>query len=222
MLKLTNAQKVGAKAVVIYTDTMNGTTGLDVLTNNTVLPVAFINNDAGRSIFHSIRKNEAPKGQFTNILVALNAPASDIDSIGGFSSLGPTNELQLKPELVAVGGNVFSTLPRYLKSYGFRSGTSMSAPFISASVSLVLSKFKDRKIAPQEMKDLFMNFARTGNYKFLLIFISSILPRVFFFLIKKNLHIFCFIFITFIISAWLKINITIFYSKTSHFRFTLW
>jgi subtilisin family serine protease len=80
--------------------------------------------------------------------------------------LGPTNELQLKPELVAVGGNVFSTLPGYLKSYGFRSGTSMSAPFISASVSLVLSKFKDRKIAPQEMKDLFMNFARTGNYNF--------------------------------------------------------
>ncbi|KAI8881080.1 subtilisin-like protein [Backusella circina FSU 941] len=161
MLKLINARKVGAKAVLIYTDVMNGTTGFDALENNTVLPVGYINNDDGKRIFHAIRKNEAPKGEFTNTLVAINAPASDIDSIGGFSSLGPTNELQLKPELVAVGGNVFSTLPRYLKSYGFRSGTSMSAPFISASVSLVLSKFKDRKIAPQEMKDLFMNFART-------------------------------------------------------------
>jgi hypothetical protein len=48
--------------------------------------------------------------------------------ISAFSTLGPTNELELKPDISAVGGLVFSTIPRYLGSYGTIFGTSMSFP----------------------------------------------------------------------------------------------
>jgi subtilisin family serine protease len=91
----------------------------------------------------------------------MNAPESDIlHTVSGFSSQGPTNELQLKPEIVGVGGNVFSTLPNYLKSYGFRSGTSMAAPFVSGQIALLLEK---KRLKPDEVKGLLMNFATQGK-----------------------------------------------------------
>lgn len=160
--KLKNAKEAGAKAALVYTNTVNATTSFVSITNNNILPVAFINNDDGKTIFDLSKTSNMVMGQFTNTLVAMDAPASNIDAIGDFSTLGPTNELQLKPELVAVGGNVFSTLPTYLKSYGFESGTSFSTPVISGAVALLLSEL-DEKPKPEQVKELLMNFAKPGK-----------------------------------------------------------
>lgn len=168
LLKISHARAAGGKAVVIYTDIRNATTDYDTLAS-AVLPVAFINNDGGKIIFKSSNSSMA---QFTNILVALEAPVAEINSVSGFSTLGPTNELQLKPDLMAVGGNVFSTLPRYLNSYGFRSGTSFSAPFIAGTLALLLSNIgKDTK--PDLVKDILMNFATQGIYLYILFYFST-------------------------------------------------
>ena len=52
-----------------------------------------------------------------------------------FSSYGPTEGLTIKPEIVGIGGNVFST---YLDGrYAVMSGTSMSAPAITGCTALV-------------------------------------------------------------------------------------
>ncbi|KAI9478540.1 MAG: peptidase S8/S53 domain-containing protein [Benjaminiella poitrasii] len=96
---------------------------------------------------------------FTNVLTALRASENDLDKMASFSSLGPTNELDLKPELVAVGANIFSTLPTYQTSYGFRSGTSFSAPYVSGSIALVLSNIKTDHSSPDLIKHMLMNFA---------------------------------------------------------------
>jgi subtilisin family serine protease len=153
-----HAQQMGANAVIFYTDTTNSTTDVDVL-STAVLPIVFINNANGYRIFSAL--SHKPQAQFTNALVAMNAPESDIlHTVSGFSSQGPTNELQLKPEIVGVGGNVFSTLPNYLKSYGFRSGTSMAAPFVSGQIALLLEK---KRLKPDEVKGLLMNFATQGK-----------------------------------------------------------
>lgn len=163
LTKIKNARSAGAKAVVLYTNTKNATTSFETL-SSAVLPVAFINNDDGKTIFKATQqKNQTTKAHFTNTLVAMEAPEGESDSISGYSTLGPTNELQLKPELVAVGGNVFSTVPRYQGSYRFASGTSFSAPYVSANVALFLSNRNSTKSSPDLVKNVLMNFASTGK-----------------------------------------------------------
>jgi hypothetical protein len=55
----------------------------------------------------------------------INSPAVEGTETGGimsgFSSLGPTYELDFKPEFSAPGGGIFSTLPR--NTFGTFSGT---------------------------------------------------------------------------------------------------
>ncbi|PHZ14411.1 subtilisin-like protein [Rhizopus microsporus ATCC 52813] len=154
--QIKHAKQAGAEAVIFYSDTVNATTEVQVLTSS-VLPLAFINNDEGYRIFSVLDQEKKVKAQFTNTLVALSAPSNDIlHQMSGFSTLGPTNELELKPEIMGVGGNVFSTFPQYKKSYGFLSGSSMAAPFVSGQVALLLEK---KKLSPKETKNILMNFA---------------------------------------------------------------
>lgn len=71
-----------------------------------------------------------------------------------FSAWGPTNSLTLKPEIVAIGGKVYSSLisaSRYGSSaiyyntdYGYYSGTSMASPKVTAYVARLKKALKDR------------------------------------------------------------------------------
>ncbi len=67
-----------------------------------------------------------------------NAPAQPSDvSISSFSSWGPTDDGRIKPDLVAVGVNVFSTSNASTTAYTVLSGTSMSCPQTSGSLLLL-------------------------------------------------------------------------------------
>lgn len=55
--------------------------------------------------------------------------------LADFSSTGPVDDGRIKPDLVAVGVDVFSTFPG--GNYGFSSGTSMSAPNAAGAVGLL-------------------------------------------------------------------------------------
>lgn len=163
LTQVKHAQEAGAKAVVIYTDIRNTTTSVEAL--YAALPVAFINNNDAEIIHRAISsKKSNMEARFTNILLAMDSSEQEIDSIGSFSSLGPTNELQLKPELVAVGGDVFSTLPVYQKSYGVRSGTSFSCPYIAGSIAVFLSNLNNTNQSPELVKNALMNFASPGTF----------------------------------------------------------
>ncbi|MCC7144163.1 MAG: S8 family serine peptidase, partial [Candidatus Eisenbacteria bacterium] len=82
-------------------------------------------------------------------------------NIAGFSSRGPTGcnvvaELRIKPEVVAPGVDVYSSLPG--GSYGYLSGTSMAGPHVAGVVGLMRSANPDLPV--DDVKRILMETAR--------------------------------------------------------------
>ncbi|HEV2482812.1 MAG TPA: S8 family serine peptidase, partial [Puia sp.] len=81
-------------------------------------------------------KNTISVGNIDNT----NASGSNVYGIGRSSSAGPTADGRIKPELVAGGMNVISTLPS--NTYGSSAGTSMAAPDVTGTLALLAQRYR--------------------------------------------------------------------------------
>jgi subtilisin family serine protease len=66
-----------------------------------------------------------------------------IGALTGFSSVGPTYDGRVKPDVVALGSQVYAALARTWDRYTRISGTSFSAPLVAGCAALVLSRHPD-------------------------------------------------------------------------------
>ncbi|MGM0751687.1 MAG: S8 family serine peptidase [Bacillota bacterium] len=93
---------------------------------------------------------------------------SEGDHLAGFSSRGPTRITHdIKPEIVAPGVGVYSSVPSYMQgsenignydvAYKRASGTSMAAPHVAGAAALLLQENPDLK--PEDVKTALMNTA---------------------------------------------------------------
>ena len=64
-------------------------------------------------------------------------------AMSGFSSWGPTDDGRIKPDITAKGVNTFSSVAPSDGSYGFMSGTSMSAPSVAGAAILLQVHYND-------------------------------------------------------------------------------
>jgi subtilisin family serine protease len=80
-------------------------------------------------------KNILTVGAVSGILAGY-AKKEDVVA-NSFSSWGPTDDGRIKPDIVADGVSVYSTLATNDSSYGYLNGTSMAAPGASGSLLLL-------------------------------------------------------------------------------------
>ena len=74
-----------------------------------------------------------------NVLTVGNMSNWDY-TINYSSSCGPVTDGRLKPEIVAGGVNILSTLPN--NTYGYSSGTSMASPTVTGSLTLFTQRYR--------------------------------------------------------------------------------
>ncbi len=166
--KTTVAAAHGAIGVIFYNNIENEALNLDL--TDAVLPAIAISLEDGERLISDSRRELRfyPSSSF-------KVENGGLPSF--FSSTGATPQLGLKPDISAVGGNIYSAIP---DGYGTMSGTSMASPQLAGIIALLCEYNADsadyaqtdnqqttdtqttdtQTIRPQTIRTLLMNSAR--------------------------------------------------------------
>ena len=140
-VKKNAAKEAGAIGILVY----NNEPGmLYMQLDNYDLPSAFISQADGKALAAVAEGNRK---------LTVSASYGKVDNptsgeMSDFSSWGVTPELTLKPDLTAPGGNIKSATTG--GGYTTKSGTSMSAPFVSGAMALVKQCIEQNDLASTE------------------------------------------------------------------------
>ena len=154
-------ESYGVLAVIIYDSDSETNTLINMSTDGTSLTSAFIGGKDGAAMVEALKNGEEVK-----ISVEQNDKVvswSDAGNMSSFTSWGAGASLELKPEITAPGGNIWSTIVDqtyqggagvyndYTGSYGMMSGTSMAAPHMSGLAAIVC-QYVDANMVSLESK----------------------------------------------------------------------
>lgn len=159
--KASNAQNAGASAVILYNNAagyISPTVAGDPPITIPVLSVSDVDGAKIDSLLAGGVSLTVDGGKVTVPNPTANASSS-------FSSFGMSAELELKPDLGAPGGNIYSTYPLDKEDgsgYAVLSGTSMASPHVAGAVALMLQAYPT--IQAKDMRGLLMNTASLRWY----------------------------------------------------------
>ncbi|WP_031499492.1 S8 family serine peptidase [Bryobacter aggregatus] len=162
-VKINNAATAGAVAAVIYSDAARSTDFITMSAGAATLPAVFLRYADG------IRyEDELSKAASLDVTLDLAVKARDVspDRLASFSARGPVSGVPIKPDLVAVGTNVYTAAESnyaggevYSASgYGLINGTSFSSP-ITAGAAAVLKAARPG-LKPIDYRSLLVNSAK--------------------------------------------------------------
>lgn len=133
--KIMNAQNAGAAVAIVYNNAGNELINMQYPADGKI-PAAFIGNTYGVELKALENKVMSFPAEMMSV------PNLNAWKMAGSTSWGTTPTLEMKPEITAPGGQIFSTLEA--DTYGTMSGTSMAAPHLSGGAALVLQYLKDK------------------------------------------------------------------------------
>ncbi|MGN1408816.1 MAG: S8 family serine peptidase [Eubacteriales bacterium] len=151
--KAENAVNAGAIATIIYNNT-TGTISMDLSSYTKTAPCVSITQADG----NMIRENSTPSEDGTYYTGTMTVTSSlgsvsnhsDYYTMSSFSSWGVPGSLELKPEITAPGGNIYSvygangdTGLKEHDQYELMSGTSMAAPQVTGMAAVLAQYIRE-------------------------------------------------------------------------------
>lgn len=177
--KMANAKKAGVAGMIIWNNSADAdnqgyiTSFLGVSMDN-VYSVS-LTQAQGQALSEAINKD--PKSATITFPDTLDAPiAKKGDELANFSSTGPVKDWTIKPDVVAPGVDISSTVPYdvwepqdgvsvenrdYKYAYELMSGTSMATPHVAGISALILAA--NPEYTPADVKSALMNTAKDIN-----------------------------------------------------------
>ncbi|MEA1855428.1 S8 family serine peptidase [Cytobacillus sp. OWB-43] len=155
--KIKHAKDAGAIAVIIYNNE-EGQIPSYLGEGSEYLPSFRLSKEDGEKL----KASGVNKITLTN----LDETTTEGDHLADFSSRGPVNgNYDIKPDVVAPGVAIFSTIPEYINSpeegvaydnaYARMQGTSMATPHVAGVAALILQE--NEAYDPFEVKEVLMN-----------------------------------------------------------------
>lgn len=139
--KAINAAAKGAKYLMIYNN-QGGAIPIDVTKVPSIKSAGMVENTVGDAWIKDLKAGKkivlslvGARKAVKKISVSPNKVTGG--ALSGFTSWGPTWEMDVKPQFGAPGGNILSTYPLALGGYATLSGTSMSCPLTAGVYALI-------------------------------------------------------------------------------------
>lgn len=168
-VKVRNAQAAGAVAVLVQNNVAGDPTamGSDGTPDQPTIPAYMVSLNDGRAL-------QADDGEGTTLSPDQRYfDTVNDDIMAGFSSQGPTDvSLRIKPDVVAPGVNVLSSIPLSYcgeaaeTCWAFFQGTSMSSPHTAGAAAVVIDAFITRGFVDytaEDVRSAIVNTAEQGG-----------------------------------------------------------
>jgi lactocepin len=130
-----------------------------------MVPFMLVQTDVGTALETAVTAAGGTLALGVTQSAKTEAPA--MGKMTDFTSWGTTPTLEIKPEISAPGGNIYSTMQN--NTYGYMSGTSMAAPHVAGGSALVMQFLKEQfpTLAPvdhaKQAKIRLMNTSKVIN-----------------------------------------------------------
>ncbi len=167
--KIRNAQNAGAAAVIVVNNVAGDpvSMGQDGTPNQPTVP-AYMAGLGDRTALMAADGQSATIGATMTYFTT-----SNVDIMAGFSSQGPTDvDFRVKPDVVAPGVNVLSSIPQSfceagVDCFAFFQGTSMATPHLAGSAAVVkwASQLAGQNWSAAQIRSAIVNTADQGVLK---------------------------------------------------------
>lgn len=135
-VRCANANTAGAAGCLVYANTP----GSISILGDSHIPGGGLTQSDGQAIVALVKAKPDTIFAFTDKQALFHSDTAGTPS--SFTSWAMDPELQIKPNMAAIGGNVYSTLSPKASAgsgYGTYSGTSMATPYLAGSIALYIS-----------------------------------------------------------------------------------